>query len=201
MDQQCIPLPWRDVKTPKPSKLTIGIVFDDGICKPHPPIVRALKEVEAKLEASGVNVIIWEPHRVYEAIEVAYELLTSDGGYCALDKLGEAGEPTLRLTDFVLGATKGDQTLDSLEIGFYASTRETLRAEYLRLFNERKVDFLLTPTYVGTGGKPETAEYIGYTILWNVLDYTALTLPTGIYCNKEKDLKDESYKPRNEYEL
>jgi amidase len=50
-DASFIPIPWREVETP--AKLTIGILEFDGVCMPHPPILRAMRETMAKLEAAG----------------------------------------------------------------------------------------------------------------------------------------------------
>lgn len=46
-----IPMPWREVQSP--SKLTVGMLEWDGVCMPHPPILRAMRETAAKLEAAG----------------------------------------------------------------------------------------------------------------------------------------------------
>lgn len=34
-------------------KLKLGVIFDDGVVKPQPPITRALREVTRKLAAAG----------------------------------------------------------------------------------------------------------------------------------------------------
>ena len=50
-DGSFIPIPWREVQSPE--KLTIGMLEFDGVCMPHPPILRAMRETAAKLEAAG----------------------------------------------------------------------------------------------------------------------------------------------------
>ncbi|ODV74628.1 amidase [Cyberlindnera jadinii NRRL Y-1542] len=198
-DATCMPIEWRTVPTPKPSELTIGICYDDGVVKPHPPVLRALKEVEKKLRAVGINVVSWEPHRVYEAVEVAFASYTADGNYTAINRLAASGEPVVPLTDHYLQMGKGDKGLSTLEQHFYTNTREALRQEYLDLFNKRGVNFVLAPTYVGVAPKPSTIKYWGYTALWNILDYTCVTFPSGISASKELD-PAEDIEPRNEYE-
>ena len=72
-DPKCLPVPWRNVTVPK--KLCLGefafvelqdhithsrvpgILLDDGIVKPLPPVTRALAQIRAALEAAGHNVI------------------------------------------------------------------------------------------------------------------------------------------------
>lgn len=50
----CIPVPWRkDVAAFPDRKLRIGIIYDDGVVKPQPPIARLLRETAAKLKEAG----------------------------------------------------------------------------------------------------------------------------------------------------
>ncbi|ONH70186.1 Acetamidase [Cyberlindnera fabianii] len=199
-DQHCVAMPWKKVESPKPEELTIGICYDDGVVKPHPPNIRALKIVKEKLKAAGVNVVTWEPHKVYEAAEIAANSYTSDGNYAAVTRLAESGEPLAPLTEHYLAMGKGDTGLTTLETQFYNYSREKLRQEYLDLFNSRSVDFVIAPTYVGVAPKPHEVKYWGYTSLWNILDYTCVTFPTGIKADKKLDPEDKEYTPRNEYE-
>jgi amidase len=199
-DQSCVPIAWRSVPIPKSSELTIGICYDDGVVKPHPPVIRALKHVERKLRDAGVSVISWEPHRVYEAAQVAAAAYTADGNYGAINRLAASGEPPVTLTKHFLQMGRGDEGLTTIEQHFYTFTRESLRQDYLDLFNQRGVDFVIAPTYVGVAPKPATVKYWGYTSLWNILDYTCVVFPTGISADKNLDPEDEVYEPRNAYE-
>ena len=47
-----VPLPWRELPTPT-GKLSFGLWDFDGVVKPHPPILRALRETAEKLVSSG----------------------------------------------------------------------------------------------------------------------------------------------------
>ena len=61
-----VSLPWRE-DFPQGSwtkKLKVGIMWDDGVVTPHPPIVRALREVVEKLQhVPGVEVVTWKPYK------------------------------------------------------------------------------------------------------------------------------------------
>jgi Asp-tRNA(Asn)/Glu-tRNA(Gln) amidotransferase A subunit family amidase len=46
--------------------LTIGVMTDDGVVRPHPPISRVLKEVVAKLEAAGHEIVPWTPGTLHQ---------------------------------------------------------------------------------------------------------------------------------------
>lgn len=50
-DPDCLPIPYREVQIPK--KLCFGLLLDDGIVKPLPPVTRALHQAKAALEAAG----------------------------------------------------------------------------------------------------------------------------------------------------
>jgi Asp-tRNA(Asn)/Glu-tRNA(Gln) amidotransferase A subunit family amidase len=58
-DPNIVPLPWREVELPQ--KLCFGILMDDGVVKPLPPVTRALRDTRKKLEAAGHTVIEYTP--------------------------------------------------------------------------------------------------------------------------------------------
>jgi amidase len=55
LDPSAIPIPWRkELATPPADrKLRIGIVLDDGVVKPQPPVTRAMNETVHALRAAG----------------------------------------------------------------------------------------------------------------------------------------------------
>ncbi|GME86529.1 unnamed protein product [Ambrosiozyma monospora] len=59
-DANLIPMPWRNVSVPAAKDLKVAIMFDDGVVKPTPPIIRGLKLAEEKLKAAGVSVVEWK---------------------------------------------------------------------------------------------------------------------------------------------
>lgn len=69
---------------------------------------------------------------------------------------------------------------------------------YHRLMRERGVDFLLCPTYVGVAAELGTAQYWGYTSIWNILDQPAVVFPTGLKADPQIDVAETDYTPRNE---
>lgn len=58
-DPNVVPIPWRDIALPE--KLCFGILVDDGIVKPLPPVQRALEDTRKALEAAGHTVIEYKP--------------------------------------------------------------------------------------------------------------------------------------------
>lgn len=55
VDPNAIPVPWRKelALPPTDRKLKLGVVFDDGVVKPQPPIARAMRQTIAALRAAG----------------------------------------------------------------------------------------------------------------------------------------------------
>lgn len=52
-------------------KFRVGVMWDDGIVKPLPPVTRALHEIVAKLKlVPGVEVVEWKPFHHDEAMEI-----------------------------------------------------------------------------------------------------------------------------------
>lgn len=201
-EKECdlIPIPWRSVPKPVAKDLKIAIVFDDGVVKPHPPVLRALKQVESKLIGAGVQVSTWEPFKVFDVLSVGYNGFTADGGYGYKLRLEQSGEPLAPLSDIFLRFGQGSKGLSVAELDTLAYVRDVLKAQYHALFKERDVDFILAPTYVGTAPKPSEVTYWGYTLLWNVLDMSSVVIPSGVFASKDLDLKDLNYKSRNEWE-
>ena len=70
-----VPLPWRDQEShlaARPGKrLKVGVMWDDGVVKPHPPIIRALQEVVEKLKSlQEIQVVDWKPYKHDEACKL-----------------------------------------------------------------------------------------------------------------------------------
>ncbi|KUI61470.1 hypothetical protein VP1G_08646 [Cytospora mali] len=193
-----MPVPWRsDVAL---GDFTVGVMWDDGIVKPHPPVLRALKTAAEKLKAAGVKVVDWEPYDHQRGWDIIAPLYFPDGGQRNLDEFNKTGEPALPLSlhafDF---ANKSGKIPLSVHANWALNyDREQYRRQHHALMKERGVDFILGPTYVGAGVLQGGAKYWGYTSIWNILDLPSAVLPSGLVCDKNVDVKDVDYKPRNE---
>lgn len=75
-DPKCHPIPWREsevegiVSGSRP--LRIGVMPWDDRMLPHPPIRRAIREVEAKLKAAGHITLPWKVDQ-----KMGFDLLVS----------------------------------------------------------------------------------------------------------------------------
>jgi amidase len=60
-DPLVLELPWRNTPDLRGIPLTFGILKDDGVVKPHPPIARAIDMVINAIKRAGHHVIEWNP--------------------------------------------------------------------------------------------------------------------------------------------
>lgn len=73
LDPKCAPLPWRsgvyiEMQT---RPLVIGIMRDDGVVKPHPPVARVLNHVAKLLQGAGHELVEWRPEDMHlECIKI-----------------------------------------------------------------------------------------------------------------------------------
>ncbi len=77
-DPTLVPIPWRSgqLRLDNDSRpiLKIAVLWDDGVVTPHPPVIRALREVVERLsEKAGIEVVQWKPYKH----DLAWELIVS----------------------------------------------------------------------------------------------------------------------------
>ncbi len=80
-DPSLLPIPWRDdvshLFSDGQAKLRIGVMWTDGIVKPHPPIMRAMQEVVKKLKGvSGISICDWIPWKHDLGWEIIVSILS-----------------------------------------------------------------------------------------------------------------------------
>lgn len=207
VEPSLIPIPWRRdlIDYPWIKKLKIGVLWDDEVVRPHPPVTRALKEVVDKLKnVPGIEIIEWKPYEQEKAWSIAASLYFIDGGKQEKDLIEASGEPWLPLSRHVIHENEYCKRLSIEELWQWQNKREVYREEYAKLWNDtapdpnndNMMDAILCP--VGPGAAPVlgTAKWWGYTSQWNVLDYPAIVFPVT-KCDAELDFVDEQYQPRN----
>lgn len=206
-------------------KLRVGVISDDGIVKPHPPIQRGLSTVISTLRSSpDVEVVDFPPYKHDEAWNIIASLYFGDGGREEIEAIDASGEPWRPLSKLIIKDNpfvKPDG-LTVKELWDVTMQREGYRAAYARHWNsvntglpgpekdendlpepltdgveDNMVDVILAPVGPGCAPPLDCGRYWGYTAQWNLLDYPALVFPTGLQCSAE-DKVEEGYEPRNE---
>ncbi|EQL34317.1 glutamyl-tRNA (Gln) amidotransferase [Blastomyces dermatitidis ATCC 26199] len=177
-DPRALPIPWREELTKPPARpLRIAFIFDDGFVKPQPPITRALRETAAKFKAAGHEVIEWDASSHDEGINIWLKAVMADGGEECRNMCKLANEPLIQ--GMLVGEERDKlniwqrQQLDVQKIAY--------REAYLAHWNRTGIDALIMPVMAWVNFKPrtwvESKQLLGYSALWNLLDYAALTVP------------------------
>lgn len=188
-----------------PHKLSIAILWDDGVVTPHPPITAALKRYRDALIAAGHDVIDWQPLKHKEGWDLIVKLYLLDGGAEYHETMQKSGEPAVQQTAWILNHAQGRGAYTVAEIFRLNLERETFRAEALMHWNStqqrtttgRPVDAILCPIAPTLAPPHNTTSWWGYSSHWNVLDLPAVVFPVGKYEFRDDETLPEA---RNDIE-
>ncbi|KAI8161086.1 putative amidase [Colletotrichum sp. SAR 10_70] len=195
-ETQLVPLPWKRREPYKTGDFTLGVIWDDGMAHPHPPVTRALKHAVAKLKDAGIKVVDFEPYNHKEGAEIIQTLYFPDAAATQRELLEKGGEPVAFLTEWAFAYSK-PEPLSIRENWELNVRRDNFRDAYHKTMKDRGVDFILCPAYVGPPARLGEAQYWHYTTIWNILDQPSVIFPTGIHVDPAIDVVEENYKPRS----
>lgn len=221
-DPKCCPLSWRDelFVGVQSRPLVIAVMRDDGVVKPHPPIARVLEEVTTKLQNAGHEIVSWTPGSLHqECIDIMVSAVkpsvlvlltlgqdqyyTADGGEDIRRDLEAAGEPFIPHVEALINKGKPISVY-----AYWQLNRQKVAAQkrFLDLWNSttstsgRPIDILLTPVMPHSAVPHRKCRWVGYTKVFNFVDYPAVVLPAG-EVSKELDRAAAevmaTYEPRN----
>jgi amidase len=91
-DDSCLHLNRWDNRL-KHTNLRIGVVRNDGMYTPWPPVRRAMEESASKLRASGFELVELAMPDISEAVSVTYRMYSVDG--CEVSSIDRTAELTL----------------------------------------------------------------------------------------------------------
>ncbi|KAF3066555.1 Acetamidase [Daldinia childiae] len=184
-DARCVPIPWREeiFENFGSKPLTIGLLIDDGVVRPHPPITRVLLSLVEKLEAAGHDIVEWNSNLHAECIQVMDEFYTADGGEDIRRDVQAGGEPFIPHVEALVNKGQPISVYDYWQLN---KRKTALQQAYLEKWNEirspktgKQVDVVLMPPMPHTAVPHRACRWVGYTKIWNVLDYSALVIPAG----------------------
>ncbi|CAI6097678.1 unnamed protein product [Clonostachys chloroleuca] len=191
-----VPLPWKKIEALQPHQITIGVIWDDELIHPHPPVLRALEYAVAKLRRSGIKVVDFAPFDHQEGWEIISALYFPDAAKTQRDLLAQGGEPIAFLTEWAFSVARPEpiSVAENWELNV---RRDAYRDAYHQIMKDRGVDFILCPAYIGAAATLGSGQYFHYTSIWNILDQPCVTFPTGLKVDPKLDIVDEQYKPRS----
>ncbi|OOF91092.1 hypothetical protein ASPCADRAFT_211370 [Aspergillus carbonarius ITEM 5010] len=202
LDPRCAPLPWNEnsFQEIQSRPLVIGLILDDGVVKVHPPIERALRELSAKLEAQGHELVTWDVSDHLECIQLMDAFYTVDGGEDIRRDVEAAGEPYIPHVEALVNRGKPISVYEYWQLN---RKKVALQKNYLDKWNAarspsgRPIDVLLAPTMSHPAIPHRGLRWVGYTKIWNFLDYSAVTFPVD-QVRAEVDELPADYQPRNQ---
>ncbi|KAK2029137.1 amidase [Colletotrichum zoysiae] len=190
-DARCAPIPWRgDVYRETLSRpLTIGVLYDDGVVRPHPPLSRVLRAAVESLRAAGHEVLEWDADLHGECITIMDQYYTVDGCEDIKKDVAAGGEPFIAHVDKLI---KRGEAISVYEYWQLNKRKWELQQKYLEKWQSirsaktgRNADVLLLPPMPHAAVPHGGCRWVGYTKVWNFLDYPALVIPGGRVCQQD----------------
>ncbi|KAF2770013.1 putative glutamyl-tRNA amidotransferase subunit A [Teratosphaeria nubilosa] len=231
-DPMLTPMPWRYPAANQSTllrrgtdgrrKLRIGVLADDGIVRPHPPILRGIRTlVDSIKHHPDVEIVEFPPYKHDEAWRIISSLYFADNAADEKRAIQSSGEPWRPLSEFIIKENPNVRDLTIADAWALQTQRNDYKAAYARHWNsvntslpgpesriqlevnaskemDRMVDVILTPTGPGVAPQLDTSKYWGYTAQWNLLDYPCMVFPTGLHVSAKDDPMEAGYVPRNE---
>jgi len=204
-------MPWkRDVARGEdlPEKLSIAILFDDGVVAPHPPIAEALRRYKNALTAAGHDIIEWHPLDHQYGWDLIVKLYLLDGGAEYHETILGAGETEVPQTQWLLNHANGRAPYTPAEMFRLNAERELFRLKALAHWNAtqqrtasgRPVDAILCPVASTLAPPHNTTTWWGYSSQWNILDLPGVAFPVGKFKAGRNATYPPFAPPRNDVE-
>ncbi|GEM12727.1 fatty-acid amide hydrolase [Rhodotorula toruloides] len=184
IDPTCVPMPWTPVSLDRP--LRIGVLRDNGMVRPHPPIRRMLDETVSKLRAAGHEVIDWDVAPLHvQAHRIGFAFLFQDGGAALRAELKD--ETPLP----VIYTGKPGSELSTDEMLHFYWQMFGLRIEYRQRWNALNLDAVICPVASHAAAPHDDYNDWTHTLPWNVLQYCALAMPVTKIEEVDMDVSEE----------
>lgn len=206
-DPKCSPVPWRQDMFADAQKrpLRIAVMADDGVVRPHPSVARVLEDVAAKLKRAGHDIVPWNPGTLHqECIDIMDQYYTADGGEDIRRDIEAGGEPYIPHVEALVNKGKPITVYSYWQLN---KQKVAAQKRYLDLWKSTKstktgeeIDILLTPVMPHSAVPHRKCRWVGYTKIFNFIDYPAVVIPAG---SVSKELDSEAsatmsaYRPRN----
>ncbi|EPQ57091.1 amidase [Gloeophyllum trabeum ATCC 11539] len=188
-------------------RMCFAVMWDDGVVKPHPPVIRGLEMVKKALEAKGHKVIDWVPWKHSEMIENLSAIWAAGAAEDYAVTTQPTGEPILAsMTDDAMTSEapfrpSHTDTISAYQLWQLHLKKQKLRKEYLDRWEAtveqtgtgRPVDAIIAPVSPWLAPPHGKNTNCGFTMVWNLLDYAALVIPVS-KLDEKVDVKQPPHK-------
>ncbi|KAI1075386.1 amidase [Whalleya microplaca] len=193
LDPRCLPLPWRQPSLP--ARLKLAVLWDDGMALPTPPVTRALTHAAERLRAAGHEIVTWSSEDQAQGQALLNRMFVADGGQAIRRQLERTGEPWRPEMQWYAEARE----LGALEYWNLHLERQEYQRRYLQRWLGAGIDAILCPTTPYSSVENGKFKHVGYTGVFNVLDYACISFPTGVKVDKSVDVPlGDTYKSLTE---
>ncbi|KAL1901092.1 hypothetical protein Sste5346_002159 [Sporothrix stenoceras] len=203
-DPTCVPFPWKE-NVFLPAKLCFGVLRDDGVVRPQPPIRRSLDETVHALKAAGHEVVEFAPPMdMWEVAQTTWKLYFQTGAKESRALVAAGNEPLTENFSFYTDLYEIKE-LTTPEVYALNTRQGAIRKQFNQAWmatrdktgTGRPIDALLSPCAPSAGFPHEFPVWWGYFSMWNILDYPSTILPLNKFkIDPLTDPKDVRYTPR-----
>ncbi|KIM93804.1 hypothetical protein OIDMADRAFT_137066 [Oidiodendron maius Zn] len=180
-------IPWLGIKSTS-EKLRIGVVEDDTLYTPTPPLRRALRESVQKLKAAGHEIIPLQLPDVLANMKLIWQMFSLDGSAHLNELLHSTNEPLVESVVRTGLTTSPGKTLKEY---FHINHDRTLACEkFTSVWKQYGLDAILSLPAPHTATPFDDWTVITYTSLFNLFDCPAVIIPVGKV--KDIDVQDDS---------
>lgn len=202
LDPRCSPLPWNEnaFEEIQSRPMVIGFIVDDGVVKIHPPIERALLALADKLRAQGHEIVEWDTSDHLQYMQLMDRYYSADGFEDVIRDVTRAGEPFIPHVRSLISRGSAISVYQYWQLN---KEKFELQKKYLSKWNSMRsssgkpVDVLLSPVLPHTAVPHRALRWVGYTKVWNLLDYPAISFPVDEVRKGVDSTPDVPYSPRN----
>lgn len=207
-DPLVVELPWRQSQEQEirsllssSSALSFGMLVNDGVVNPQPPVIRALQVVQSVLQKASHKIVEWKPPSHSRCIPLVQQHWHLDGGADIHKAFALSGEPLIPAIQARYGSAATAEANASEIAALHRELRD-YKKEYLDYWMStveqtgtgRPVDAVLMPVAPYAAARKGKFAYAGYTMILNGLDYTAITIPVTTV-DAKVDKVDDGHQP------
>lgn len=199
----CVPFPLKEQVT-LPAKLCFGVLRNDGVVTPQPPVRRATEETVHKLQAAGHTVIEFDPPcDLWALAQNEWALYMQTGAKEIKAIAASGGEPLTENFAWYLDTYKVRELTtpelyreNTIQAGFKKTFARAWAATKDKTGTGRPIDGLICPCSPSASFPHEFPVWWGYYAMWNLLDYPSTIVPLKTFkIDAATDPKDADFTP------